>query len=77
MGIFDHSSRSAFVRSGSDGTKTPNFTLGTMQSGKYRSPSNRQTQTRPSNCQTEKRDSLDSSGGVLYTTASDALHCTW
>ncbi|CAI9577210.1 unnamed protein product [Staurois parvus] len=27
-----------------------------MQSGKYCSPENRQTQTRPSDCQTEKRD---------------------
>jgi len=35
----------------------PNFTLGTMQSGKCRSPGNRQTQTRPSDCQTENRDS--------------------
>ena len=35
----------------------PNFTLGTMQSGKYRSPGNRQTQIRPLDCQTEKRDS--------------------
>jgi len=35
----------------------PNFTLDTMQSGKYRSPGNSQTQTRPSDCQTEKRDS--------------------
>ena len=32
----------------------PNFTLGTMQSDKYRSPGNRQTQTRPSDCQMEK-----------------------
>ena len=35
----------------------PNFTLGTKQSDKYRSPGNRQTQTRPSDCQMEKRDS--------------------
>ncbi|CAI9619928.1 unnamed protein product [Staurois parvus] len=28
-----------------------------MQSGKYHSPGNRQTQTRPSDCHTEKRDS--------------------
>ncbi|XP_058230352.1 uncharacterized protein LOC131343021 isoform X2 [Hemibagrus wyckioides] len=35
----------------------PNFTLGTMQSDKNRSPGNRQTQTRPSDCQMEKRDS--------------------
>ena len=35
----------------------PNFTLGTVQSDKYRSPGNRQTQTRPSDCQMEKRDS--------------------
>ena len=34
----------------------PNFTLGTMQSDKYRSPGNRQTQARPSDCQMEKRD---------------------
>ncbi|CAI9548262.1 unnamed protein product [Staurois parvus] len=38
-----------------------------MQSGKYRSPGNHQTQTCPSN----------SSGGGLHTTASDTLHCTW
>jgi len=61
----------------------PNFTLGTMQSNKYCSPGNRQTQTRPSDCQMEKRDwslqrtTLKPSGGVLFTTASDALHCTW
>ncbi|CAI9553889.1 unnamed protein product [Staurois parvus] len=46
-----------------------------MQSGKYRSPGNRQTQTSPSDCQTEKHDlslqrtrlhcSIESSGGVL------------
>ena len=35
----------------------PNFTLGTMQSVKYRSPGNRQTQTCSSDCQMEKRDS--------------------
>ncbi|XP_051526065.1 uncharacterized protein LOC127424703 [Myxocyprinus asiaticus] len=35
----------------------PNLTDGTMQSDKYRSPGNRQTQTRPSDCQMEKRDS--------------------
>ena len=34
-----------------------NFTLGTMQSDKYRSPSNRQTQTCLSGCQMEKCDS--------------------
>ncbi|CAI9619348.1 unnamed protein product, partial [Staurois parvus] len=34
----------------------PNFTLGTMQSGKHRSPGNRQTQTCLSDCQTENRD---------------------
>ncbi|XP_051528965.1 uncharacterized protein LOC127426291 [Myxocyprinus asiaticus] len=34
----------------------PNFTVGTMQSDKYRSPGNRQTQTRPSDCQMEKRE---------------------
>ncbi|CAI9616627.1 unnamed protein product [Staurois parvus] len=28
-----------------------------MQSGKYHSPGNHQTQTHPSDCQTEKRDS--------------------
>ena len=52
---------------------------------KYRSPGNRQTQTRPSDCQMEKHDlslrehvstALESSGGVLYTTAPDALHRT-
>lgn len=35
----------------------PNFSLGRMQSDKYCSPGNRQTQTCPSDCQTEKRDS--------------------
>uniref|UniRef100_A0A667ZQH7 TSPO associated protein 1 n=1 Tax=Myripristis murdjan TaxID=586833 RepID=A0A667ZQH7_9TELE len=35
----------------------PNFTVGTMQSEMYRSPGNLQTQTRPSDCQMEKRDS--------------------
>uniref|UniRef100_A0AAR2JMT8 Ig-like domain-containing protein n=1 Tax=Pygocentrus nattereri TaxID=42514 RepID=A0AAR2JMT8_PYGNA len=35
----------------------PNFTHGTMQSDKNRSPDNFQTQTRPSYCQMEKRDS--------------------
>ena len=34
-----------------------NFTLGTMQSDKYRSPGNCQTQTCPSDCQMEKSDS--------------------
>ena len=46
----------------------PNFTLGTMQSDKYPSSGNHQTQT--------VSTALESSGGVLYTTASDALHCT-
>uniref|UniRef100_A0AAR2KV08 Uncharacterized protein n=1 Tax=Pygocentrus nattereri TaxID=42514 RepID=A0AAR2KV08_PYGNA len=32
----------------------PNFTLGTMQSDKYCSPGNRQTQTRPMDFQMEK-----------------------
>ncbi|CAI9610907.1 unnamed protein product, partial [Staurois parvus] len=32
-------------------------TLGTIQLGKYCSPGNRQSQTRPSDYQTEKRDS--------------------
>ncbi|CAI9595084.1 unnamed protein product [Staurois parvus] len=40
-----------------------------MQSGKYLSPGNCQTQTRL-HCSRV-------SGDVLYTTASDALHCTW
>ena len=35
----------------------PNFTLGTMQSGKYCSSGNRQTQTLSSDCQKKKRDS--------------------
>ncbi|CAI9581413.1 unnamed protein product, partial [Staurois parvus] len=65
-------------------------TLGTVQSEKYRSPGNHQTQTCPSDCQTEKCDkplqrtrfycsraALESSGSVLYTTASDTLHCTY
>ncbi|GFS93389.1 hypothetical protein TNCV_2627821 [Trichonephila clavipes] len=36
----------------------PNLTVGTMQSVKKHSPGIRQTQTRPSDCQTVKRDSL-------------------
>ena len=36
---------------------SPKFTFGTMQSDKYRCPGNRQTQTRPSDCQMEKHDS--------------------
>ena len=64
----------------------PNFTLGTMQSHKYRCPGNRQTQTRPSDARWRSAigqsrghasTALESSGGVLYTTASHALHCTW
>jgi len=47
----------------------PNFTLGPMQSDKYRSPGNRQTQTRPSDCQMEKGDSS------LHRTTSN-LHCS-
>ncbi|GFU51734.1 hypothetical protein TNCV_104611 [Trichonephila clavipes] len=35
----------------------PNLTVGTKQSLKKRSPGIRQTQTRPSDCQTVKRDS--------------------
>ncbi|GFT82553.1 hypothetical protein TNCV_1633551 [Trichonephila clavipes] len=35
----------------------PNLTVDTMQSLKKRSPGIRQTQTRPSDCQTVKRDS--------------------
>ena len=61
----------------------PNITLGTMQSDKYRSLEKSQTQTHPSDwrnaiCQSKERVStaLDSSGSVLYNTASDALHCT-
>jgi len=37
-------------------TTTPIFTLGTIQSDKYCSPGNHQTQTHPSDCQMEKRD---------------------
>ncbi|CAI9611999.1 unnamed protein product [Staurois parvus] len=40
-----------------------------MQSGKYRAPGNLQTHP--------VSTALESSGGVLYTTASDVLHCTW
>lgn len=36
---------------------SPNFTLGTMQSDKYHSPGNHQTQTGPSESQMEKLDS--------------------
>lgn len=48
-----------------------------MQSEKSRSPANRQTQTRSSDCQMEKRDSSlqRMRGGVLCITASNALHC--
>ena len=35
---------------------TPNFTLGTMQSDKYRSPGSRQSQTHQSDCQMEKHN---------------------
>ena len=35
----------------------PNFTLGTMQSDKYRSPGNHQTQTHSSDCPMKKHDS--------------------
>ena len=34
----------------------PDFTLGTLQSDKYHSPGNRQTQTRPLDCQKKKHD---------------------
>ncbi|CAI9602018.1 unnamed protein product, partial [Staurois parvus] len=47
-------------------------TLGTVQSGKYRSPGNRQTQTCPSDCQIEKHNS-SLQRTCLYTTAS--AHC--
>ncbi|CAI9623043.1 unnamed protein product [Staurois parvus] len=57
-----------------------------MQSGMYHSPGNRQTQThihRIARQRTVIRHSrehisttLQSSGGVLYTTACGALHCT-
>ena len=64
---------------------SPNFTLGTMQSDKNRSPGNHWTQTRPSDCQMEKCDSLLQTtclhcSSVLYTTASDtgiALADVW
>lgn len=59
---------------------SPKFTLSTTQSERYRSPGKLQTQTRPSDCQMEKCDSslqsVSTDGAVLYTTASDALHCT-
>ena len=64
----------------------PNFTLGTMQSDKYRSPGNPQSQTNPSDCQIEKRDSSLQRTRLhcsrvqwlrVYTAASDALQCTW
>ena len=59
-----------------------NFTLDTMQSDKYRSSCNHQTQTRPSDGEARSTrhsseripTALESSGGVLYTTAS-GLHC--
>ena len=63
----------------------PNFTLGTMQSDKYCSPGNLQTQTRPSDCQMEKRDSSLQRTRLHCSrvqwlraslTASDTLHCT-
>ena len=62
----------------------PNFTLGTMQSDKNRSPGNHQTQTHPSDWRRRIRHSreristaLEYSGSVLYTTPSSALHCNW
>ena len=60
----------------------PNLTLGTMQSDKYNSPGNRQNHTRPSDRSAIRHSrervstALESSGGVRYITASDALHCT-
>ena len=45
----------------------PNFTLGTMQSHKYGSPGNLQTQTGPSDCQMEKRD---------WSLQRTRLHCS-
>ncbi|KAI4881358.1 hypothetical protein NFI96_005816 [Prochilodus magdalenae] len=53
----------------------PNLTLGTVQSDKYRSPGNHQTQTPPSDCQMEivighsrehASTALESSGGALH-----------
>ncbi len=65
----------------------PNFTVGKMQSGRLHSPSTLQTQTHPSDCQTEKHDSSlhftkvstnpESSGDMLYATPFDTWHCTW
>ena len=45
----------------------PNFTLGTMQSDKYRSPGNRQSLTHPLDCQMEKRD---------LSLQRERLHCS-
>ncbi|GFX25920.1 hypothetical protein TNCV_2899451 [Trichonephila clavipes] len=62
----------------------PNLTVGTMQSLKKRSSGIRQTQTRPSDCQTVKRDSSlqkeqfptypRSNDGELYTIVIDSSH---
>ncbi|CAI9619175.1 unnamed protein product, partial [Staurois parvus] len=56
----------------------PNFTLGTMQSGKYHSPCNFQTQTRPLDWQTEKRDSSFQKTRIYCSRVQwrFALHCT-
>ncbi|CAI9538430.1 unnamed protein product [Staurois parvus] len=53
-----------------------------MQSGKYHSV-NRQTQIRPLDCQTEKRDwslqrtCLHCSRAQWWRALHHALHCTW
>ncbi|CAI9602905.1 unnamed protein product [Staurois parvus] len=50
-----------------------------MQSGKYCSPGNRQTQTHPSNCQTEKFASCSSpvvaSFTLLHPTVAYQFYC--
>jgi len=85
MGIFDHSSRSTFVRSGSDvGEKawlavSALIHLKGVLSG-WGQDSKQASQVPPHMIHHSREhvsNALESSGGVLYTTASDALHCTW
>ncbi len=98
MGIFDHSSRSAFVRSDTDvgreglarslrSNSSQRCSIG-LRSGLCAGQSSSSTPNslihvfmrwRSVIRHSRERVStaLESSVGVLYTTASDALHCTW
>ncbi|CAI9535756.1 unnamed protein product, partial [Staurois parvus] len=50
-------------------------TLGTIQSGKYHSPGNHQTETHPLDCQTEKRDSKEHVSAALESSCSFLSCC--